>query len=198
MPSVLQFKLTNQFFNNKSVSVNGNLASVLLEKGNVTFGKLSSLSADQRDIFDRIRTGFLLNLPELSFSSWATKALPAEFSVLPSNALSGGAIIGGRNPFALGGSIARNFKSSGIGFQNLATNNIPAYSNPVFNYYNLLQTPLNVSLTGDVYFLDLYGNALDIYSSSLSVCKKPSQSILYRDQSYFIYHRSSMPLTINR
>lgn len=66
------------------------------------------------------------------------------------------------------------------------------------NYYNLNSSPLKKSLTGDIYYFDFYCNALDVYSSSVSVRRHADLSAIYRDQRYFSYASSNMQLTINR
>lgn len=67
-----------------------------------------------------------------------------------------------------------------------------------FNYYNLLQAPLNETLTGDIYYFDLHCNILDVYSSTVSIRQRRGLSALYRDQNFFSYASSGLPLAINR
>lgn len=66
------------------------------------------------------------------------------------------------------------------------------------NYYNLIGSPLNASLAGDVYFFDFRCNVLDVYSSTVSLRRISESSILYRDKDYFAYSSSKLSQSINR
>lgn len=66
------------------------------------------------------------------------------------------------------------------------------------NYHNLYNSKLNTTLDGDIYYFDTYGNALDIFSTTVSYYCKGSLSVVFRDANYFTYSRPGLPLSINR
>lgn len=74
----------------------------------------------------------------------------------------------------------------------------PFVANPVLNYYNTNNLLLKKSLNGDVYYFDLNGNIVDVYSDTVSISRKNYNTLLYRDYDFFSYYRPNLPLTINR
>lgn len=176
----------------------------MLEEGIFFFTSLSALSKKQRELLIDTRSRFLLRITGLSFSSAGTKGLspkPYGSSIATTKnyaTTNNYATTTSSEPaYSIGENLYRGANNQGV-YKGYGQDASPAYSCPTFNYYNVFHSNLNFTLNGDIYLLDLNGNVLDIYSRSVSFFKKPGQSFLYRDHRYFIYHRSNMPLTINR
>lgn len=66
------------------------------------------------------------------------------------------------------------------------------------NYQNLHDSKLNKTLDGDIYYLDLFGNALDIFSTTVSLYCKGGLSVIYRDENFFAYSKPDLPYSLNR
>lgn len=166
---------------------------MLLEKGIFFFTTFSALSKKKRDLIIEIRSKFLASVTGLTLSTnFFQKGYSQKgYETLPSI---GDNNYGRDQPYSYGENIANK---QGI-YQQYGRNVVPNYSCVPSSYYNLYDSPLNKTLNGDVYLLDLYGNILDIYSRSVSIYRKPGRSILYRDHRYFAYYRVNMPLSINR
>lgn len=95
-----------------------------------------------------------------------------------------------------------SYKSPGYKSDKVIPYSARNYYPPMFcskiNYQNLGRSKLNKTLDGDLYYLDLFGNALDIFSTTVSAFCKDGLSIIYRDENFFAYSRQELPASINR
>lgn len=177
-----------------SVSVNGNQIFIVFTNNQVLNTNYNSLSRSSRDFIAAVRYNFTSNLEGLEL---AASAYSSSGYGQTQNAY---APIGGyQKPAGI-------YQANSVGgYQSSGYQSSAAYSAPVpsssyvtFNYYNLLNTSLNNTLSGDIYNFDFYSNILDIFSTTVSVRKTASVSTLYRDQEYFAYSCPYMPLALNR
>lgn len=86
--------------------------------------------------------------------------------------------------------------ATGTNYESAASYSTPFCS--IQNYENLHDSKLNKTLDGDIYYLDLFGNALDVFSTTVSLYCKSGLSVVYRDENYFVYSKPDLPHSLNR
>lgn len=151
--------------------------------------KYDAVSDSTKSLISDIKSNFLKNTIGLTFTSCASKSYDYSSSASTSYG---------------GGLSKRSVKYRQLSSYNSDNNNAYYQSYDGYKYYypstvynNLLQSPLNDTLDGNVYQICLDKPFIDVYSSDVSVRNSRGLLTYYRDYNFFGYRRPKMPLNIN-
>lgn len=203
-----------------AVSVNQNDVFIVTANKRFQAGSWKALDPLKKKFLHQVMDDFLVNTNGLLFNEANVPSSQAHtLSLNPANTgdfLATRGSIGGGYTGAFGNSYLSNTNSpaytsssylsdssspvSSSSANYVATNpsNNEAWCSKSYNLNSAHGTGLNETLDGDVYYLDLNGNLLNIFSSTVHSFCRDGLSAVFRDANYFAYSRPDLPLNLNR